>query len=78
MRWPGEQERNHITMWRKAIIITAALTVITLAALNMHPTRVNVPFTQGYEIKTVFLLIVSFFLGYGVAYFVELTRHKRQ
>jgi len=65
-------------MWRKAIIIILVLAVVILAALNMHPTKVNVPFTQGYEVKTVFLLIASFVLGYGVAYFVELTRHKRE
>ncbi len=65
-------------MWRKVIIITIVLAVVILSALNMHPTKVNLPFTQGYEIKTVFLLVVSFFLGYGVAYFVELTRQKRE
>ena len=65
-------------MWRKAIIITIVLGVVILAALNMHPTKVNVPFTQGYEIKTVFLLIMSFFLGYGVAHFVELTRRRQE
>ncbi|GAG20069.1 unnamed protein product [marine sediment metagenome] len=65
-------------MWRTGIIIAVLLTLLIFAALNMHQTRVNVPFTQGYEIRTVFLLIVSFALGYAVAYFVELTRHKRE
>jgi len=65
-------------MWRKVIIIIIVLAVVILSALNMHPTKVNLPFTQGYEIKTVFLLVVSFLLGYGVAYFVELTRQKRE
>lgn len=65
-------------MWRKVIIIIVVLAAIILAALNMHTTKVNIPFTKGYEIKTVFLLITTFFLGYGVAYFVELSRHKRE
>ena len=65
-------------MWRKILIITVVLAVLVLAALNMHTTKVNLPFTQGYEIKTVFLVIASFFLGYGVAYFVELSRSKRR
>lgn len=65
-------------MWRGAIIISILLVLVVFAALNMHQTRVNMPFTSGFEVRTVFLLIVTFFLGYAVAYFVELARHKRE
>jgi len=67
-----------MSMWRKILLITGVLVLLVLAALNMHPTKVNVPFTEGYEVRTIFLLIVSFFLGYGVAYFIELGRHRRE
>ena len=67
-----------MSMWRKILIITGVLGILILAALNMHTTKVNVPFTQGYEIRTILLLIVSFFLGYGVAHFIELSRHRRE
>jgi uncharacterized integral membrane protein len=44
---------------------------------NMHTTQVNLPFGKGFEIRTVFLLIVSFFLGYGTAYFVGLIKNSK-
>lgn len=64
-------------MWRAATVITILLIVLLFAALNMHPTQVNFPFTKGFEIRTVFLLILSFFLGYAVAYFVGLVRNLK-
>ena len=65
-------------MWRTALIIIVLLLLLIFGAVNMHQTRVNVPFTGGFEVRTVLLLVVSFFLGYAVAYFVELARGKRE
>ena len=59
-------------MWRAVIVIIILLIVLLFVALNMHPAQVNFPFTKGFEIRTVFLVVFSFFLGYGAAYFVKL------
>ena len=54
-------------MWRKIIVV----------AVNMHSTQVNLPFGKGFEVRTVFLLIASFLLGYGTAYFVGFVKKSR-
>ncbi|MEI7671614.1 MAG: lipopolysaccharide assembly protein LapA domain-containing protein [Deltaproteobacteria bacterium] len=51
--------------------LVAVLVIIILVFLfgmqNMQHTRVNFPLAGGSEVPTIFLLIVSFFLGYAVA-----------
>ena len=64
-------------MWRVAIIITILLIVLLFVAPNMHSTELHVPFTKGFEIRTAFLLIVSFLLGYAAAYFVGLAKNVK-
>ena len=54
-------------MWRTACIIGVVLVVLVLSAQNMHRTRVNFPFTQGFEVSTAFLLALCFGLGYAAA-----------
>ena len=52
----------------QAIIIMMVLFLITVFGLgNMHQTRVNLPLAGGYEVNTIFLLILCFFLGYAAA-----------
>ena len=69
-------------MWRAIVIVGISLLIILFASLNMHATRLNVPFTKGFEIRTVFLLLLCFFLGYASAFFVGLAKvvknRKRQ
>ena len=65
-------------MWRAALIIGIVLAVFVLSAQNMHRTRVNLPFTQGFEIATVFLLVLCFALGYGTARLTALVRDSRK
>lgn len=64
-------------MWRVAIIVIILLIVFLFMAMNMHQTQINFPFTKGFEIRTVFLLILSFCFGYGTAYFVELAKNSK-
>jgi len=68
-------------MWRAVLVISILLIVLLFVALNMHTTQVNFPFTKGFEIRTVFLVVASFVLGYGAACLVRLTRgmksHRR-
>ena len=64
-------------MWRVAIVVIIFLMVFVFMAMNMHLTQVNFPFTKGFEIRTVFLLILSFCSGYGTAYFVGLAKNSK-
>jgi len=64
-------------MWRTVIVITILLIVFLFVAVNMHQTRVNFPFTKGFEIRTVFLLVLSFFVGFATAYFVRFTKDSK-
>jgi uncharacterized integral membrane protein len=64
-------------MWRTILIVIVVLVMLLFIAGNMHTTQVNLPFGKGFEIRTVFLLIVSFFLGYGTAYFVGLIKNSK-
>ena len=61
-------------MWRAAIVIAVLLAALLFVGLNMHATQINVPFTKGFEIRTVFLVIASFALGYGAAHLVRLAK----
>ena len=65
-------------MWRKIIVIVAALIVFLLVAVNMHSTQVNLPFGKGFEVRTVFLLIISFLFGYGTAYLVGFLKNSKK
>jgi len=64
-------------MWRVATVVIILLIVFLFMAMNMHQTQINFPFTKGFEIRTVFLLILSFCFGYATAYFVGLTKNSR-
>jgi len=61
-------------MWRAVIVITIFLIVLLFVTQNMHTTKVNFPFTKGVEVSTVFLVILSFFLGFATSYFVRFTK----
>jgi len=65
-------------MWRAALIIGIVLAVLVLSAQNMHRTRVNLPFTEGFEITTVFLLVLCFALGYATARVMALVKNSRK
>jgi len=64
-------------MWRTIIIIAVVLIIFLFVAVNMHTTQVNLPFGKGFAIRTVFLLILSFLLGYGTAYLVGLVKNSK-
>ena len=64
-------------MWRTMIVIIVVLVIILFVGGNMHTTRVNFPLTNGFEIRTVFLLFVSFILGYGTAYLVGFVKNSK-
>ena len=64
-------------MWRMIIIIIVVLVIFLFIAGNMHTTQVNLPFGKGFEIRTVFLLALTFLLGYGTAYFVGIVKNSK-
>ena len=64
-------------MWRTILIIAIVLITFLFVAVNMHTTQVNLPFGKGFEIRTVFLLVLSFLLGYGTAYFVWFIKNSK-
>jgi len=64
-------------MWRTIIIIIVVLVIFLFIAGNMHTTQVNLPFGKGFEIRTVFLLALTFLLGYGTAYFVGIIKNSK-
>ena len=64
-------------MWRTILIVIVVLGIFLFVGGNMHTTRVNLPFTDGFEIRTVFLLALSFILGYGTAYLVGLVKNSK-
>ena len=64
-------------MWRTIIIIAVIAIIFLFVAVNMHTTQVNLPFGKGFEIRTVFLLLLSFLFGYGTAYLVGFARNSK-
>jgi len=64
-------------MWRTILVIAVVLIIFLFIAGNMHMTQVNLPFGKGFEIRTVFLLVLSFLLGYGTAYFVGIIKNSK-
>jgi len=64
-------------MWRTIIIIIVVSVILLFVAGNMHTTQVNLPFGKGFEIRTVFLLFLSFLLGYGSAYFAGIIKNSK-
>jgi uncharacterized integral membrane protein len=64
-------------MWRTILVVAVVLIIFLFIAVNMHTTQVNLPFGKGFEIRTVFLLILSFLLGYGTAYFVGFLKNSK-
>ena len=65
-------------MLRTIIIIVVVLAVFLFVGGNMHTTRVNLPFTDGFETKTIFILALTFLLGYGTAYLVGLVKNSKK
>ncbi len=64
-------------MWRTILVIAVVLIISLFIAGNMHTTQVNLPFRKGFEIRTVFLLVLSFLSGYGTAYFVKIIKNSK-
>jgi len=64
-------------MWRTILVIAVVLIIFLFVAGNMHTTQVNLPFGRGFEIRTVFLLALSFLLGYGTAYLVWFIKNSK-
>jgi uncharacterized integral membrane protein len=64
-------------MWRTILIISVVLIIFLFISVNMHTTQINLPFGKGFEIRTVFLLVFSFFLGYGTAYFIGIIKNSK-
>jgi len=64
-------------MLRIAVITLAVAFGLMFISQNMHSVQVNFPFTQGFEIRMVFLMIVWFAMGYGAAHLVKLVRNLK-
>ena len=64
-------------MWRTILVIVVVLIIFLFIVGNMHTTQVNLPFGKGFEIRTVFLLVLSFLSGYGTAYFVGIIKNSK-
>ena len=64
-------------MWRMILVIIIVLLIFLFVGGNMHTTRVNLPFTDGFEIRTVFLLALSFIVGYGTASLVGFVKNSK-
>jgi len=64
-------------MWRTILVIVVVLIIFLFVSGNMHRTRVNLPFAGGFEIRTVFLPVLSFLLGYGAAYLVGFVKNSK-
>jgi uncharacterized integral membrane protein len=64
-------------MWRTILVIAVVLIIFLFIVGNMHTTQVNLPFGKGFEIRTVFLLVLSFLSGYGTAYFVGIIKNSK-
>jgi len=64
-------------MWRTILVIAVVLIIFLFIAVNMHTTQINLPFGKGFEIRTVFLFVLSFLLGYGTAYFVGIIKNSK-
>jgi uncharacterized integral membrane protein len=65
-------------MLRTILIVAVVLIIFLFIVANMHTTQINLPFGKGFEIRTVFLLVLSFLLGYGIAYFVGIIKNRRK
>ncbi len=63
-----------MNMWQSVLLIIILVIIVLFGFQNMHQTRVNFPFAGTFEIRTVFLLLLCFFLGYVTASFVWLAR----
>jgi uncharacterized integral membrane protein len=61
-------------MWKAFILILIFAVIVLFTMQNMHQTRINFPFAGALEIRTVFLLLLCFFLGYAVSSFIWLAR----
>ena len=73
----GRHERSFVKMWRTIIVIIVVLVILLFVGGNMHTTQINVPFMKGFETRTIFLLILSFLIGYGSAYLVGFVKNSK-
>ena len=64
-------------MWRTILVVIVVLIILLFVGGNMHTTRVNLPFTDGFEIRTVFLLALIFAFGYLTACLVGLVKNSK-
>jgi uncharacterized integral membrane protein len=65
-------------MWQGVALTAIFITLILFCAQNMHQARINFPFAGTFEIRTVFLLLTVFFLGYGSAYFTWILKRVKK
>ena len=64
-------------MWQGLVLIIIFALIVIFGVQNMHQTRVNFPFMGTFEARTVFLLLLCFFLGYVAASFTWLIKNLR-
>lgn len=64
-------------MWQSILLIIIFIVFILFGIQNMHQTRVNFPLAGTFEIRTIFLLIACFFLGYMAASFIWIARQLK-
>jgi uncharacterized integral membrane protein len=64
-------------VWQSVLLILIFVALILFGLQNMHQTRVNFPLVGTFEIRTVFLLIVCFFLGYMSASFMWIAKQLK-
>ena len=57
-------------MWQAILLTIVFLMILLFGVQNMHQAKVNFPFAGSFEINTIFLLIVCFFLGFATASFI--------
>ena len=54
-------------MWQVILAVIITLLIVVFAFQNMHQTELNFLFTRPFEIRIVFLLMISFFLGFAAS-----------
>ena len=65
-------------MWQAVVLLGMFLFVTLFSVQNMHQTRINFPLAGGFEITTMFLLILCFFLGFAAASILWLTKQIKR
>ena len=65
-------------MWKAVTVLVLLLLVLLFGAQNLHQVRINLPLAGAFEIRTVFLLMLCFFLGFACASFIWIARQLRR